>query len=133
MKLIAQSLVVVFSSILLMFAFSALIFAADEGQADNSWLNGKWSGQPPAGGDLTMTISVDKDNKIHGSGIIPVRGGREAHPEVSGTVKGKQVVLETFFQDPKVQSTVHYNCRFVDNALQCRTPKGYKTTFKKVD
>ncbi len=133
MKIGIQSFAIVLFNVLFLIVGSTLTVAASAEQADNSWLNGKWSGQPPAGGDLTMTLTVDKDNKIHGSGIIPVRGGREAHPEVSGTVKGKQVVLETFFQDPKVQSTVHYNCRFVDNALQCRTPKGYKTTFKKVD
>ncbi len=133
MKIGIQLFAIVLFNVLFLIAGSTLTPAASAEQADYSWLNGKWSGQPPAGGDLTMTLTVDKDNKIHGSGIIPVRGGREAHPEVSGTVKGKRVVLETFFQDPKVQGTVHYNCTFVDNALQCRTPKGYKTTFKKVD
>ncbi len=80
-----------------------------------------------------MTLTVDKDNKIHGAGIIPVRGGREAHPDVSGMVKGKRVVLQTFFQAPNVQRTVHYNCTFADDALQCRTARGYKTTFERVD
>ncbi len=133
MKIGIQSFTIVFFNVLFLIACSTFSFAASAEQADNSWLNGKWSGQPPAGGELTMTLSVDKDNQVHGSGIIPVRGGREAHPEVSGTVKGKRVVLKTFFQDPKVQLTVHYNCRFVNNALECRTAKGYKTTFKKVD
>lgn len=133
MKIGIQSFAIVLFNILFLIVGSTFTVAASAEQADNSWLNGKWSGQPPAGGDLTMTLTVDKDNKIHGSGIIPVRGGREAHPEVSGTVKGKQVVLETFFSEARVQRTVHYNCRFANNALQCRTAKGYKTTFKKVD
>jgi hypothetical protein len=133
MKISKQLVAGALGIMLVVFLWSAFSFAASAEQADNSWLNGKWSGQPPEGGDLTMTLSVDKDNKIHGSGIIPVRGGREAHPEVSGSVKGKQVVLQTFFSDAKVQRTVYYNCRFADNALQCKTKAGYKTTFKKVD
>ncbi len=133
MKINLQSLASVLGSMLLVLVCSTFSFAASAGQADYSWLNGKWSGQPPDGGDLTMTLTVDKDNKISGSGIIPVRGGREAHPEVSGSVKGKRVLLQTFFSEAKVQRTVHYNCTFADNALQCRTPAGYKTTFKKVD
>ncbi len=128
MKIGIQSFAGVLSVMLLLLSNTFALAAAD-----NSWLNGKWSGQPPEGGDLTMTLTVDKDNKIHGSGIIPVRGGREAHPDVSGSVKGKRVLLQTFFSDAKVQRTVHYNCTFADDALQCRTPAGYKTTFKKVD
>lgn len=133
MKIGLQSFAIVLCNVLFLIVGSTFTSAAGAEQADNSWLNGKWEGQPPEGGELTMTLSVDKDNKIRGSGIIPLRGGREAQPEVSGTVKGKQVVLETFFSEASVQRTVHYNCRFANNALQCRTKSGYKTTFKKVD
>ncbi len=133
MKISRQSLAGVLGSMLFVLVYGAFSFAASAEPTDYSWLNGKWSGQPPEGGDLTMTLTVDKDNKIHGSGIIPLRGGTAAHPEVSGSVKGKRVLLQTFFSEARVQRTVHYNCTFADNALQCRTPAGYKTTFKKVD
>ncbi len=107
--------------------------AATEEQIDNNWLNGKWEGRPPLGGDLTMTLSVDKQNKIQGNGVIPGGGARGAHPQVTGSVKGKRVLLETFFPSSFPQGSVHYNCVRADDALQCRTKSGYTTTFKKVE
>jgi len=134
MKIKARSLAVVISNILFLFACSTFAVAASAEQADNSWLNGKWSGQPPAGGELTMTLSVEKDNQVSGSGLIPQGGSRDIHPQVSGSVNGKQVVLETFFPSAFPQGSVHYDCTLVNDALQCRTQKGnYKTTFKKID
>jgi len=133
MRISKKSLAGVLGSMLFVLVCGGFSFAESAEQADNSWLNGKWSGRPPEGGELTMTLSVEKDNQIHGSGLIPLKGGTAAHPDVSGSVKGKQVVLETFFSEARVQRGVHYTCRYADDALQCRTKSGYKTTFKKVD
>lgn len=129
MKISIQSLAgVLFNVLFLMVSFTV---AASAEQVDNSWLNGKWQGRPPAGGELTMTLTVEKDNQVRGTGLIP--GRRGATPEVSGTVNGKEVVLETFFLSAFPQSVVHYDCTLANNALQCKTKSGYKTTIKKVD
>jgi hypothetical protein len=132
MKISIQSLTGVIFSVLFLTVCSPFTLAASAEQVDNSWLNGKWEGQPPAGGELTMTLTVDKDNQVRGSGVIPLRG-KSAHPEVTGTVNGNHVVLETFFPSAFPQSVVHYNCTLADNALQCRTKTGYKTSFRKLD
>jgi hypothetical protein len=121
-----------FFVVLILITFGALTFAASEEQVGNSWLNGKWEGRPPAGGELRMTLSVEKDNQVRGSGIIAEGGKRGAHPDVTGTVNGKHVTLETFFPSAFPEARVHYDCTFTNDALQCRTKSGYKTTFNKV-
>ena len=110
-----------------------LTHAAGEEKTDNHWLNGNWEGRPPLGGELTMALSVDKENHIQGTAVIPGGGARGAHPQVTGTVKGGRVTLETSFPSARSQSRVHYNCTRADGALQCRTKSGYRTTFKKVE
>ena len=110
-----------------------LTHAASEEPTDNNWLNGNWEGRPPLGGELTMTLSVDKENHIQGTAVIPGGGAKGAHPQVTGTVKGSRVTLETSFPSARPQSRVHYNCTRADGALQCRTKSGYRTTFKKVE
>jgi hypothetical protein len=121
-----------FFVVLILVVFGALTFAASEEQVGNSWLNGKWEGRPPAGGELRMTLSVEKDNQIRGTAVIPGGRRRDAHPEVTGTVNGNRVTLDTFFPSAFPQSVVHYDCTLTNDALQCRTKSGYKTTFNKV-
>jgi hypothetical protein len=132
MKISKQSLAGALFNVLFLIVSTAFTFAASEEQGGNSWLNGKWEGRPPIGGVLTMTLTVEKDNQVQGKGIIPQHGGR-AHPQVTGTVNGNRVTLETFFPDAFPQSVVHYDCTLRNNVLQCKTKSGYKTTFKKVD
>ena len=122
-----------FFVVLLLIVFGTVTFAASSEPVDASWLNGKWAGRPPAGGELTMTLNVEKDNQIRGSAVIPEGGRRGAQPDVTGTVKGKRVTLETFFPGAFPQARVHYDCTATNDALQCRTKSGYKTTFKKVE
>lgn len=99
----------------------------------SDWLNGKWEGRPPAGGELKMDIHVEKDNAIKGTGLIPGKGrGDAAHPQVTGTIRGKVIHLETFFPSSFPQGKVVYNCKPAGQELQCRTPAGYETTFKKM-
>src|SRR5713226_798505 len=86
-----------FFVILLLTVCSRFTFAASSEQVDTRWLNGKWEGRPPIGGELTMTLTVEKDNQVRGSAVIPEGGRRGAHPEVTGTVNGNRVTLETFF------------------------------------
>lgn len=133
MKLCKPSLVKALATVISVIAFSAFVFAASEEPADNNWLNGKWEGRPPAGGELTMTLAVDKDNQIQGTAVIPGGGTKGAKPQVSGKVNGIHVTLETFFPSARPQSRVHYDCTLARDALQCRTKSGYKTTFKKVE
>ena len=133
MKISKQSLAGVLFNVLSLIVATAFTFGASEEQVGNSWLNGKWEGRPPAGGELTMTLTVEKDNQVRGTAVIPGGGRKGAHPDVTGTVKGNQVTLETFFPAAFPQSLVHYDCTLTNNALQCKTKSGYKTTFKKVD
>lgn len=104
-----------------------------EERADSSWLNGKWEGPPPLGGELTMTLAVEKGNEVEGSGFIRQGGRKPARPDVTGTVNGNSVSLETFFPDAFPQARVHYDCTLIAGDLQCRTKNGYKTTFKKIE
>ena len=133
MKFTNQSRTVALFSVLFLIVSSAFTLAMSEEQVSNSPLHGKWEGRPPAGGELTMTLAVDKDNQIKGSGVIPGGGGKGAHPEVSGKVDGTRVTLETYFPSAHPQSRVHYDCTLAGDSLQCRTKSGYKTTFKKVE
>jgi len=130
MNINKQSLIGALSSVLFLIASATL--AASEEQGGNSPLNGQWEGRPPMGGDLTMTLTVEKDNQVRGTAIIPT-AKNGAHPDVTGTVNGNHVTLETFFPSAFPQSRVHYNCTLTNDALQCRTKTGYKTTFRKVD
>ena len=133
MKISKHSLPGVLFNVLFLILSSAFTFAASEEQLGNSSLNGKWEGRPPLGGELEMTLTVEKDNQIRGTAVIPGGGKKGAHPQVTGTVNGNQVTLETFFPSAMPQSLVHYDCTLANDALQCKTKSGYKTTFKKVD
>jgi hypothetical protein len=133
MKISKQLLAGVLFNVLFLIVATAFTFGASEEQVGNSWLNGKWEGRPPAGGELTMTLTVERDNQVRGTAVIPGGGRKGAHPDVTGTVKGNHVTLETFFPAAFPQSRVHYDCTLTNDALQCKTKSGYKTTFRKVD
>jgi hypothetical protein len=130
MKIRTQSAVWVLVSTLFLVSFAA---AQDKpGDPEYTWLNGKWSGQPPAGGDLQMTLRVENGNQIKGEGLVPGGGRRSAvHPFITGAVIENKVTLDTNF--PMRQSNVHYDCTYKDAVLQCRTRTGYETTFKKLE
>jgi hypothetical protein len=133
MNRVAQTVVVLmfcFFFFVLLGVFTSAIAATGD-QADNAWLNGKWQGRPPLGGDMTMTLNVDQ-NEIHGSAIIPGKG-KSPQPDVKGSIKGKRVLIETFFPNRYPQGAVHYNCTRADENLDCKTKSGFATTFKKVD
>jgi len=119
-------------SVLFLIGSTSFSFGASDEPLGNTWLNGKWEGRPPIGGVLTMTLTVEKDNQVQGKGLIR-QANKPAHPQVTGTVNGNEVTLETFFPDAFSQSAVHYDCRLMNEVLQCRTKSGYKTVFKKVD
>lgn len=131
MKITKHRFAVVLFNVL--FLLHSLTFGASEEQVGGSWINGKWEGRPPIGGELTMTLTVDKDNQVQGTGFIRQGGNRPARPDVTGTVNGKSVSMETFFPGAFPQGRVHYDCILIAGDLQCRTQSGYKTTFKKVD
>lgn len=122
--------------IALMFYFISptLVSAEDKpGNPKYGWVNGKWEGRPPAGGELQMTLRVEKDNQVRGTGLIPGGGKKGARPDVTGTVNGDRVRLETFFPGAFPQRSVIYNCKFAEGALRCKTRGGYETTFKKIE
>jgi hypothetical protein len=67
------------------------------GNSEYAWLNGKWSGPAPAGGELELDLQVINDNQITGQSRVP-RGGSKRDPvrTVSGTVEGDKVHLELY-------------------------------------
>jgi hypothetical protein len=135
MKVSRQSFVCALLNIFLLVGYSS--FAAGEDKPGNpayNWLNGKWAGRPPAGGEMEMTLTVENGNQIRGQGLVPGGGRRSAvHPFITGTVNDDKVTLETRFPMSPSQSTVNYSCTFRENVLHCRARSGYETTFKKLE
>jgi len=113
---------------LMLLAAPALAQAADAPNADD--LIGRWSGEPPMGGNLEINITSVEGGKIAGTAKIPSRSKGEI-PMLSGAVKGKQVTLETKFSGRG--NTVVYRCELPKkDELPCTTAGGKKTTFTKV-
>jgi hypothetical protein len=112
----------------LIMLLTTVISAQELQKTDYRWLNGKWSGQPPLGGTLEMTLRIE-GNQISGNGLIraPKRG--QAHPDITGRVEGETITISTHF--PKGQATTTYRCTAVEGDLHCKTTSGYETVFKK--
>jgi hypothetical protein len=133
MKVSRQSVACALLNIFLLVGAASFAAGQDKpGNPASDWLNGKWDGQPPAGQELQMTLRVEKDNQVRGTGLIPEGGRKAAHPQVTGTVNGDQVTLETFFPSAFPRSIVHYDCTLIEGTLKCKTKSGYETTFRKV-
>ena len=116
-----------FFGALMLLAAPALAPAADAPNADD--LIGRWSGEPPMGGNLEINVTSVEGGKVAGTASIPGRAKAEI-PMLSGTVKGKQVTLETKFSGRG--TTVVYRCEFTKkDELPC-TAGGKKTTFTKM-
>jgi hypothetical protein len=115
----------------LILSLTGLGYSQDIQNTDYSWLNGKWSGRPPLGGDLQMTLKVE-GQKISGTGMIPTAQGR-AVTDVSGGIDRNNITISTYFPPPYGgQVTVIYHCRALEGALNCTTGKGFKTVFRKL-
>lgn len=101
---------------------------------DYSWLNGKWEGNPPLGGQVQMELQVVKGNLVKGSGRIVQSGARRQNTrQIEGTIDGNKVELSYFGE----RVTVKYDLTFVDGALigtgtNPDQPAPVKTTFKKI-
>jgi len=94
-------------------------------------LSGKWEGTPPLGGRLEIDMKVSPSGEIEGKGLIREGGLKAAYPLVSGEVKGQKVFMQTDFPMSQ-QDRVRYRCVWKDrDTLECTTPKGFKTTFKR--
>jgi hypothetical protein len=136
MKVSRQSFVCALLNIFLLVGAASFAAGQDKpGNPASDWLNGKWEGRPPAGGELQMTLRVENGNQVRGLGINPSGGRRSAgEPYITGSVIGKKVLLDTTF--PMVrggETKVHYDCTFTEGNLHCRTRSGYETTFKKLE
>jgi hypothetical protein len=119
---------VVTYGIIFLFAAPLSARAADAPTAND--LMGKWSGEPPMGGELEINVTSVEGGKIKGTGNIPGRGARSESPEVSGEVKGKRVIIETRFERG---ATVTYRCEFTKkDEMPCTMGGGKKTTFVRV-
>jgi hypothetical protein len=112
----------------LLMLLASIVYAQDSQKTDYGWLNGKWSGRPPAGGSLEMTLRVEGD-QIRGTGVIPGPARGRGLPDVSGRIEGDNITISTYF--PKTQTTVTYHCTAAEGDLHCKTKNGYETVFKK--
>ncbi|MBI4523665.1 MAG: hypothetical protein HY695_07630 [Deltaproteobacteria bacterium] len=100
-------------------------------EPDYSWLNGRWSGPVPAGDNIQMRLEVSNKNEITGQGEIGRRGKlAAARPTITGSITGNQVTLQMYFS--RAQQTTTYLCNYVEGSLQCKTKRGFETTFQKV-
>ena len=78
-------------SCLLVLAILPLAAQDKPGNPAYDWLNGKWSGPAPLGGELQLELRVVDDDKVVGHSKIPIAGSKRAPAgTVSGTVKGDQ-------------------------------------------
>lgn len=132
MKICRPSFIQVVLFLLLLVGLNTFALAQEQSPgADYTWLNGKWAGTPPAGGELQMDLKVVNGNKIQGDGFIPGGGRRSGgRPSITGTVDGNKVVLETYF--PESQRRVVYRCLFKEDVLQCSTGPKFHTTFSRL-
>jgi hypothetical protein len=61
------------------------------------WLNGKWYGRAPGGGELELQLRVLNGNEITGHSRIPRAGAkRDVTKSISGSVDGDKVRLELY-------------------------------------
>jgi len=103
--------------------------AEKAGDPEHHWLNGKWSGPAPLGGELQLELQVVNDNKVTGKSRIPMGGSkRSPSGSIQGTVDGDRVNLEISY--PK--STQNWRFLRKDQTLAA-TRKGEEVVFKKVE
>lgn len=94
-------------------------------------LSGKWEGRPPLGGRLEMDMTVSPSGKIEGKGLVREGGLKATRSYVSGEVEGQKVFIQTDFPMSQ-QDRVRYRCVWKErDTLECTTPKGFQTTFKR--
>jgi hypothetical protein len=119
------------SFILTASALSPAIAQEKPGNPAYDWLNGKWSGPAPRGGELELDLKVVNDNQITGQSRIPRQGiKREPVRSVNGTVDGDKVHLELY--QGKTGSTQKWTFSHKEGTLSA-TQKGEELIFKKLN
>jgi hypothetical protein len=115
-------------------ALCALAFAGAQEKPGNpryDWLNGKWSGSAPTGGELELDLKVVNENQISGQSRIPrAAAKREAVRTVTGSVEGETVHLELY--QAKTGATQKWSFVHKDGILRA-TRKGEEFVFKKAN
>lgn len=121
-------------SLFIVTAVASVALSQDQApKTDYTWLNGKWEGMPPAGGQLQIELQVTNGNQVKGSGRIVRGGGKNpASRSIEGTVNGDKVELTWFGNE-----TVKYLLTYVDGALTGTGTRpgetAVETTFKKLN
>lgn len=64
------------------------------GNPEYGWLNGKWRGLAPSGGELMLGLQVVNANEVVGSATI--EGTHIAPAKISGSVNGEKVELSAY-------------------------------------
>jgi len=107
------------------FGTTAILFAQEQAtKADYNWLNGKWEGTPPLGGNMQKELRVDKGNQFKGSGHIVHGGSRhQATRQIEGTVNGDKVELEFFGHYGTVKYVFDICRRRASGDRNCCNPK----------
>jgi hypothetical protein len=65
------------------------------GKPEYEWITGTWQGSEPAGGKLTLRLSLQNENEVRGLASLPVPTGYSRAPtvDVVGNVYGDRFVL----------------------------------------
>jgi len=117
-------------------ALSAFVSAQDQPPSPtHSWLNGKWVGQFPTGGEIELTLQVVHGNQIKGSGRIG-RARRPIRTVVTGAVDEGQVKLVSY--NPFSRTTTQFLLSLVNGVLTGKgfapdDTEGVEVTFTKLD
>ncbi|HEV8344548.1 MAG TPA: hypothetical protein VGR30_19500 [Candidatus Binatia bacterium] len=119
---------IVFSTLFLSLSCTSAA-AQESGNPAYSWVNGKWTGPAPGGGELEMDLRLINDNQVAGSGQIRGAGGAKGYrPVITGIVKGERVTLD--LRNPNSGNNVKLELSLVDGTLK-GTRKGEEVVFKK--
>lgn len=119
-----------------LFALSAFVLAQDQPpRPTHSWLNGKWVGQFPTGGEIELTLQVVHGNQVKGSGRVK-RSRRPIRTVVTGTVDEGEIKLVSY--DPLSRTTTQFLLSLVNGVLTGRgfapdDAEGVEVTFTKLD
>jgi hypothetical protein len=93
------------------------------------WLNGKWFGPAPGGGELELKLRVLNGDEITGESRIPRPGSkRDITKNVSGSVDGDKVHLELYRGEKTQRWTFSHK-----EGILWATRKGEEMIFKKLE
>jgi hypothetical protein len=116
------------SSCLILVATGSLGAQEKPGNPTYDWLNGKWSGPAPLGGELQLELRIVDDDRVVGHSRVPRAGSKQPFTgNITGKVNGDRVDLEISSR----AGTQKWRFRRKDQTLTS-IRKGEEVVFKKM-